>query len=201
MPDLNSLEQFNKILISTGNEPAIAKERNEEIEDLTPPAPDETEETTTSPSEADDFFAGLSEGDLKAEAEDSPTGDDSFFTDLSTDDSPSPTEGESETADSFDEMNIALDDFGLGDLAISEDGTPPADDAFDLDDLGAPEENLGTPPADDAFDLDDLGAPEENLGTPPADDAFDLDDLSAPEEDSEKAGSISLPGTFPEALK
>jgi hypothetical protein len=93
MPSNESLQQFNDLLIETGNEPAIAAERGEQVEDVAAPQPGEFEVGSPADaalSSAEDFFSNLAES-----IEESETGDD--------------IDGLSPPEDDF------LNDLGLGD--------------------------------------------------------------------------------------
>jgi hypothetical protein len=128
MPSNESLQQFNDLLIETGNEPAIAAERGEQVEDVAAPQPGEFEVGSPADaalSSAEDFFSNLAE-----------------------------SIEESETGDDIDGLSPPEDDF-LNDLGLGDEEPPVADFGFDD---SADDFDMDQPGGDFDFDLDSATA-------------------------------------------
>jgi hypothetical protein len=175
MPSNESLQQFNDSLIETGNEPAIAAERGEQIEAVSPPQPGEFE--TGSPADsaqaaAEDFFSTLSET-LEQE-------------EISED-----VDGLAPPAEDF------LSDLGLGDEEpqLTDFGLDEPADEFNLggigDEFGGSEEEFGGTGEEFGGSEEEFGGIGDDFG---ADEAFPPDEAVAEPEPEPEAGSDAAGG-------
>jgi tetratricopeptide (TPR) repeat protein len=156
MPTRDSISEFNRTLVTLGNEPAVRARRGEEIEEVAPPEEGLSEDlsellgTETGPEGEEEAFeeAGFEDaGPGEAEPPGAPA----------PPEEPEPEEGEFDLGD--------LEDFDLGEVvgegeeaAAEEPG--PAEAAAEEPDAEGPE-LPGTPEAGEELDVGDIDIDEE----------------------------------------
>jgi hypothetical protein len=116
MPSIEQLNEFNERLIQTGNEPAIAEDRGQEIEAV--PEPGEELLDPTNPASTDDFLSALTEDDGSAVPDDELAPPDDLLSGLELGDEESPVIPPSEE----ESESLGVSDFD--DLFGSDDSSP-----------------------------------------------------------------------------